>query len=102
MAQLLMKTAKKEKPKKNQRMGKIFCPICKKNKNTFIVDQAGFFIIRLCLSCAEKEGYLKNVNLNKASTCASCGQKFMARGNWQKNCPICYIKNIKGGFKWKK
>jgi len=87
---------------KSQRMSKIYCPCCHKTGNTFIIDECGFFQIRLCLSCASREGYLKNIKLDKVSICVSCGQKFMARGEWQKSCPICYVKNVKGGFQWKK
>jgi hypothetical protein len=86
--------------KKTQRMSKIYCPCCNSNKNTFPVDQAGFFVIRLCIDCAREQGF--KINLDKGSTCASCGKKFMAKGSWQKTCPICYMKNVKGGFQCKK
>lgn len=99
--ELIIKELEETKPikqKKIQKMSKIYCPCCNSNKNTFVIDSCGFFVIRLCIDCALKEGYFKNIELIKASTCVSCGQKFMARGDWQKNCPICYIENVKGGF----
>lgn len=84
-------------------MTKVRC-FCGAMKNTFLVDYfkdsvGKWFYIRLCKDCAKAEGF----ELKKEGTkvCVSCGERFESSLDWQKICPVCYVKK-NGGKKWKK
>ncbi len=97
---LIKPTEKKPEEKaKFQRMSRVFCPKCHEFRNTFIVDYVpGWKAIRLCKECAKEEGL--KPDLKNSRDCFSCGKKFIPKkiNSPVKVCPICYIKNVKGGF----
>jgi len=60
---------------------KIKCCRCGKKRNTFVVDEIGYFKIRLCIQCAEEEKMA--INYNGVRPCEQCGELFIHR------CPVC-------------
>jgi hypothetical protein len=79
-----------ERPKKERRMSRSFCPICHQNINTFVIDMMGSWEIRLCKKCAREQGY--PIDLSSASKCLQCGELFMKRIS--NICPVCWIKKF--------
>jgi len=97
--QMILKFGKgnemEKKSLRKRKMGRSFCPVCKRIVNTFIVDEDIGFQIRLCLKCVEVEGF--SLNLKNAIRCNKCGELFVPQKS--STCPVCWIEyfRIKNG-----